>query len=99
MSERNGSPLPDQLRAVGMLAGARPDAPELADCDPAAVAGWLLGDPEFIAESNWVRSYRAERLRADVGPIWNWFSRSVDPAGELRLLIKPPRYYELQGPR
>ena len=64
MSERNGSLSPDQLRAVGVLAGA--DPADVADCDPEAVAEWLRGDPEFIAELNRVRSYGAERLRADV---------------------------------
>ena len=64
MSERNGSLSPDQLRAVGVLAGA--DPADVADCDSEAVADWLRGDPEFIAELNRVRSYGAERLRADV---------------------------------
>ena len=47
MSERNGSLSPDQLRAVGVLAGA--DPADVADCDPEAVAGWLAKDPEFVA--------------------------------------------------
>jgi hypothetical protein len=68
MSERNGSLSPDQRRAVNVLAGvvAESDGAETAESDPEAVAGWLRGDPEFIAELNRVRSYRAERLRADV---------------------------------
>ena len=64
MSERNGSLSPDQLRAVGVLAGA--DPAELADCDPDAVAGWMAGDPEFIAGLNRAKSYRQERLRAEI---------------------------------
>jgi hypothetical protein len=49
-----------------MLAGAESDGPEPAGCDSEAVAEWLREDPKFIAELNRVRSYRAERLRADV---------------------------------
>ena len=64
MSERNGSLSPDQLRAVGVLAGA--DPAEVADCDSEAVAGWLAGDPEFIAGVNRAKSYRQERLRAEI---------------------------------
>ena len=60
MSERNGSLSPDQLRAVGVLAGA--DPAEVADCDPDAVAGWLAGDAEFIAGLN-----RATRVTAKNG--------------------------------
>jgi hypothetical protein len=64
MSERNGSLSPDQLRAVGVLAGA--DPADVADCDPEAVAGWLDREPEFIAGLNQAKSYRRERLRAEI---------------------------------
>jgi hypothetical protein len=64
MSVRNGSLSPDQLRAVGVLAGA--DPADVADCDPEAVASWLGGDPEFIAGLNRAKSYRQERLRAEI---------------------------------
>jgi len=56
MSERNGSLSPDQLRAVGVLAGA--DPADVAGCDPEAVAGWLDREPEFIAGLNQAKSYR-----------------------------------------
>jgi hypothetical protein len=49
-----------------MLAGAGSDRADPAGSDPEAVAEWLRGDHEFIAELNRVRSYRSERLRADV---------------------------------
>jgi hypothetical protein len=45
------------------------------------VAEWLRGDPEFIAELNRVRSYRAERLRADVR------SLASDAVATLRELV------------
>ncbi len=64
MSQRNGSLSPDQLRAVGVLAGA--DPADVAGCDPAAVAGWLDREPEFIAGLNRAKSYRRERLRAEI---------------------------------
>jgi len=64
MSERNGSLSPDQLRAVGVLAGA--DPADVAGCDPEAVAGWLDREPEFIAGLNQAKSYRRERLRAEI---------------------------------
>ncbi len=44
----------------------------------------VLGDPEFIAELNRVRSYRAERLRADVR------SLASDAMATLRELISGP---------
>lgn len=84
MSERNGSLSPDQLRVVGVLAGAESNGAELAGCDPEAVAEWLRGDAEFIAELNRVRSYRAERLRADVR------SLASDAMATLRELISRP---------
>jgi hypothetical protein len=64
MSERNGSLSPDQFRAVGVLAGA--DPAEVAGCDPEAVASWLDREPEFIAGLNRAKTYRRERLRAEI---------------------------------
>jgi len=61
--------------------GTRESRAELAGCEPEAVAEWLRGDPEFIAELNRVRSYRAERLRADVR------SLASDAMGTFRELI------------
>ena len=46
------------------MAGA--DPADVADCDPEAVAGWLDREPEFIAGLNLAKSYRQERLRAEI---------------------------------
>ena len=64
MSERNGSLSPDQLRAVGVSAGA--DPADVAGRHPEAVAGWLDREPEFIAGLNQAKSHRRERLRAEI---------------------------------
>ena len=82
MSERNGSLSPDQLRAVGVLAGA--DPADVADCDPEAVAGWLTEDPEFIAGLNRAKSYRQERLRAEI------LSLTTRAVKTLRQLVSGP---------
>ncbi len=66
MNDQRDGLSPAQRQAVKVLAGAESDGAKTAGCEPEAVAGWLRGDPEFIAELNRVRSYRAERLRADV---------------------------------
>jgi hypothetical protein len=42
------------------------DAAELDDLDAESVVGWLAGDAGFVARLNRARTYRAERLRADV---------------------------------
>ena len=39
---------------------------ELDGLDAEAVAGWLVSDAGFVARLNRTKSYRAERLRADV---------------------------------
>jgi hypothetical protein len=64
MSDLNGTLYAEQLRAIGVLAGA--DPADVADCDPGDVAGWLVGDPEFIAGLNRAKFYRQERLGADI---------------------------------
>ncbi len=66
MSEREAGLSPDQLRAVNELAGAESNGAGLADCESEAVAGWSGDDPEFIAALNRAKSFRTERLRADL---------------------------------
>jgi hypothetical protein len=61
-----GSLPPEQLRAVGFLAGADADSADLAGSDPETVAGWLDRDPEFVAALNRAKSIRKHRLRAEV---------------------------------
>ncbi len=64
MSKPESDLSPDQLRAIGALSGAGPA--ELDGLDAEAVAGWLAGDPEFIAGLNRAKSHRQERLRASL---------------------------------
>ena len=84
MSDRRNGLSPAQRQAVGVLTGGETNGAELAGCDSEAVAEWLRGDAEFIAELNRVRSYRAERLRADVR------SLASDAMATLRELISGP---------
>ena len=84
MNDQRDGLSPAQRQAVKILAGAKSNGAELAGCDPEAVAEWLRGDAEFIAELNRVRSYRAERLRADVR------SLASDAMATLRELISGP---------
>ena len=55
-----------RLRAVNVLAGAESDGADVAGCGSDAVADWLRDDPEFIAGLNRAKSFRRDRLRADV---------------------------------
>ena len=66
MSERENGLSPDQLRAVNILAGSESDGADVAGSDPETAAEWLRDDPEFIASLNRAKSFRRERLRADV---------------------------------
>src|SRR5262249_9108121 len=66
MSEQRNGLSPDKLRAVNLLAGSSSNGADAEDCDSEAVADWLGGDPEFVAELNRVKAYYAERLRAEV---------------------------------
>jgi hypothetical protein len=66
MSEGENGLSPDQLRAVNVLSGAESDGVDVAGSDPETAAEWLRGDPEFIASLNRTKSFRRERLRADV---------------------------------
>jgi hypothetical protein len=63
--QENGS-APGRLRAINLLAGAIPDRPDGEACESEAVAGWSGDNPEFIAELNRAKSYRTERLRAEI---------------------------------
>jgi hypothetical protein len=73
-----------RLRAVNVLAGAESDGADVAGCDSEAVAEWLRDDPEFIAGLNRARSFRRERLRADV------LSLASDAMATLRELVSGP---------
>jgi hypothetical protein len=84
MSEQRGGLTPGQLQAVDFLAGAKSDRAELEDIEPEAVAGWSGDDPEFIAELNRAKSYRAERLRAELR------SLASDAMATLRDLVTRP---------
>jgi hypothetical protein len=82
MNERNGSLSPDQLRAVGAMSGA--DAAGLDGLVAEAVVSWLDGEPGFVARLNRAKTYRAERLRADVR------SLASDAVATLRELVSSP---------
>jgi hypothetical protein len=66
MSDSGAGLSPDQLRAIDVLAGAESDGAGLAVGDPETAAEWLRGDPEFVAALNRAKSFRRERLRAEV---------------------------------
>jgi hypothetical protein len=84
MNDQREGLSPTQRQAVRVLTGAESAGPEPAGYEPEAVAEWLRGDPEFIAELNRVRSYRAKRLRADVR------SLASDAMATLRELVSSP---------
>jgi hypothetical protein len=73
-----------RLRAVNVLAGAESDGAGVAGCDSEAVAEWLRDDPEFIAGLNRAKSFRRERLRADV------LSLASNAMATLRELVSGP---------
>jgi hypothetical protein len=66
------------------LAGAGSAGADVAGCEPEAVAGWLRDDSEFIAALNRAKSFRRERLRADV------LSLASDAMATLRELVSGP---------
>jgi hypothetical protein len=86
VSESQNGFTPDRLRAVNLLAGAEPDGAGLAVGDSETAAKWLLDDPAFIAALNRAKSFRRERLRAEV--------RSLASAAvsTLQDLISGPRH-------
>jgi len=86
MSDRENGLSPDQLRAVKLLAGAESDVADVAGSDPETAAEWLRDDPEFIAGLNRAKSFRRERLRAEVR------SLASDAMKTLRELISGPRH-------
>jgi hypothetical protein len=73
-----------RLRAVNVLAGADSDGADVAGCESEAVAEWLRDDPEFIAGLNRAKSFRRERLRADV------LSLASNAMATLRELVSGP---------
>ncbi len=84
MSQEETGLSPDQLRAVKLLAGAESDGADVAGSDPETAAEWLRDDPEFIAGLNRAKSFRRERLRADVR------SLASDAMATLRELVSGP---------
>jgi hypothetical protein len=84
VSDRAAALSLSRLRAVNALAGAESDGADVAGCDSEAVAGWLRDDPEFIAGLNRAKSFRRERLRADV------LSLASDAMATLRELVSGP---------
>jgi hypothetical protein len=73
-----------RLRAINILAGAESNGTDVAGCESEAVAGWLRDDPEFIAGLNRAKSFRRDRLRADV------LSLASDAMATLRELVSGP---------
>jgi hypothetical protein len=84
MSETGAGLSPDQLRAVNVLAGAESNGAGLAIGDPETAAEWFRSDHEFIAELNRAKSFRRERLRAEVR------SLASDAMATLRELVSGP---------
>jgi 5'-3' exonuclease len=84
MSDRENGLSPDQLRAVKLLAGAESNGADVAGSDPETAAEWLRDDPESIAGLNRAKSFRRERLRADVR------SLASDAMATLRELVSGP---------
>jgi hypothetical protein len=78
-----------RLQAVNPLAGAKSDRAEIAGNDLEPATEWLRGDREFIAALNRAKSYRRERLWAEVR------SPASDAMATLRELISAPRHVPL----
>ena len=66
MSDSGAGLSPVQPHAIDVFAGAESDGAGLAVGDPETAAEWLRTDPEFIAALNRAKSFRRERLRAEV---------------------------------
>jgi hypothetical protein len=84
VSETEAGLSPSRLRAVNVLAGAESNVADVAGCESEAVAEWLRDDPEFIAGLNRAKSFRRDRLRADV------LSLASDAMATLRELVSGP---------
>jgi hypothetical protein len=82
MDKRGDELSPDQLRAIGAMSGA--DAAELDGLDAETVVGWFDSDAGFVARLNRAKTYRAERLRADVR------SLASEAVATLRELVSGP---------
>ena len=82
MSKPESDLSPDQLRAIGAMSGGNPA--ELDGLDAEAVVDWVQSDAGFVARLNRARSYRAERLRADIRFL------ASDAVVALRKLISGP---------
>jgi hypothetical protein len=74
----------DHRQAVKFLAGEDAVGSDKLESESEAEAGWLHDDPEFMAELNRVKLYRAERLRADLR------SLTADAMATLRELVTSP---------
>jgi hypothetical protein len=75
---------PDQLRAIGAMSGANPA--ELDGLNAEAVIDWVQSDAGFVARLNRARSYRAERIQADIR------SLASDAVATLRELAPLPKF-------
>jgi hypothetical protein len=82
MSHKENGRSPVQLRAVGLLAGA--DESDAAVVDPESFASWVAQDAESVAKSNQIKSFRRERLRAEV------LALASDAMATLRELVSGP---------
>jgi hypothetical protein len=81
MSQHESTLTPKQRQAVDLLAAAESNA---VHCESEAAAGWFGDDPDFFASLNRAKSYRMERLRADVR------SLASDAIATLRELVSSP---------
>jgi hypothetical protein len=91
VSETEAGVSPSRLRAVNLLAGAESDEANVAGCEPESVAERLRDDPEFIAGVNRAKSFRRERLRADV------LSLTSNAMATLRELVAAPTSLHRSG--
>lgn len=82
MSKPESDLSPDQLRAIDAMSGADPI--KLDSLDAEAAIDWFQRDARFVARLNRAKSYRAERLRADIR------SLASDAVATLRDLITAP---------
>jgi hypothetical protein len=73
---------PVQLRAVGSLAGF--DESDAAVDDRESFAAWVAQDAESVAQSNRIKTFRRERLRAEV------LALASDAMATLRELVSGP---------
>jgi hypothetical protein len=74
----------EHLRQRIVLAGAESNGTDVAGCESETGAEWLRDDPEFIAGLNRAKSFRRDRLRADV------LSLASDAMATLRELVSGP---------